>query len=44
MKQLLLLAIGLLMNLSAIAANNPTIEIKTSVGTVLIELYPDKAR
>ncbi len=43
MKQLLLLAIGLLMNLSAIAANNPTIEIKTSVGTVLIELYPDKA-
>ena len=44
MKQLLLLAVGLLMNLSALAANtNPTVEMKTSMGTVVIELYQDKA-
>ncbi len=44
MKQLLLLAVGLLMNWCAFAtAANPTVEMKTSMGTVVIELYPDKA-
>ena len=42
MKKLFLLAIGLLCNLHAFAAN-PTVEMKTSQGTVVIELYADKA-
>ncbi|MFA7268264.1 MAG: peptidylprolyl isomerase [Sterolibacterium sp.] len=42
MRYLLLLAIGLLSNLSAFAAN-PTVELKTNQGTLVIELYADKA-
>jgi peptidyl-prolyl cis-trans isomerase A (cyclophilin A) len=42
MKHLVLLAVGLLLNLSAFAAN-PTLELKTSQGTLVIELYADKA-
>ncbi|MFA7293775.1 MAG: peptidylprolyl isomerase [Rhodocyclaceae bacterium] len=42
MKHLVLLAVGLLLNLSAFAAN-PTLEMKTSQGTLIIELYADKA-
>jgi len=42
MKHLVLLAIGLLINLSAFAAN-PTVEMKTNQGTLVIELYADKA-
>ena len=42
MKHLYLLAIGLLLNLSAFAAN-PVVELKTNQGTLVIELYADKA-
>ena len=42
MKYLFLLAVGLLLNLSAFAAN-PVVEMKTSQGTLIIELYGDKA-
>lgn len=42
MKQLILLACGLLLNLPAFATN-PMLEMKTSQGAVLIELYSDKA-
>ncbi|MBI5921506.1 MAG: peptidyl-prolyl cis-trans isomerase [Betaproteobacteria bacterium] len=42
MKHLVLLAVGLLLNLAAFAAN-PTLEMKTSQGTLIIELYADKA-
>ncbi|SMB28949.1 peptidyl-prolyl cis-trans isomerase precursor (PPIase) (Rotamase) [Sterolibacterium denitrificans] len=42
MKKLLLLALGLLMNFSVHAAN-PQVEMKTSMGTISIELYADKA-
>ena len=41
MNKLCLLAAGLLLSLSAIA--NPTLEMKTSQGTIVIELYSDKA-
>jgi peptidyl-prolyl cis-trans isomerase A (cyclophilin A) len=44
MKRLLLLLTTLFITFSAFAApGNPTVEIKTSQGIVLIELYPDKA-
>ena len=46
MKRLFLLAAGLLLNLPALAANpaaNPMVEMKTSQGTLVIELYADKA-
>ena len=39
---LLLLAIGFLLNVSVYAAN-PMVEMKTSHGTVVIELYADKS-
>ncbi|MFA7280559.1 MAG: peptidylprolyl isomerase [Sterolibacterium sp.] len=42
MKHLVLLAIGLLLNLSVFAAN-PTVEVKTSQGTLIVEVYADKA-
>jgi len=42
MRHLFLLALGLLFNLSAFAAN-PVVEVKTNQGTLLIELYADKA-
>lgn len=42
MKKLLLLALGLLVNFSVHAAN-PQLEMKTSQGIILIELYADKA-
>ncbi|MCX7169646.1 MAG: peptidylprolyl isomerase [Proteobacteria bacterium] len=42
MKHLFLLAAGLLLNLSALAAN-PLVEVKTSQGTLVIELFADKA-
>jgi len=42
MKKLILLACGLLLNLPAYAAN-PKLEMKTSQGVVIIELYADKA-
>jgi peptidyl-prolyl cis-trans isomerase A (cyclophilin A) len=42
LKKLILLACGLLLNLPAFAAN-PTLEMKTSQGVVVIELYADKA-
>lgn len=45
MKKLFLLALGLLMNVSAHAASpqNPQVEMKTSMGVITIELYADKA-
>ena len=42
MKYLFLLAAGLLLNLPAFAAN-PMVEMKTSQGTFVIELFADKA-
>ncbi|MDD5177447.1 MAG: peptidylprolyl isomerase [Sterolibacterium sp.] len=42
MKRLFMLAIGLLLTLPAFAAN-PVVEMKTSQGTLIIELYGDKA-
>ncbi len=42
MRQLILLAVSLLLSLSAFAAN-PMVEMKTSQGTIVIELYADKA-
>ncbi len=42
MHRLLLLAIALLFSIAAHAAN-PQVEMKTSQGTVIIELYQDKA-
>ena len=42
MRRLFLLAAGLLLNLPAFAAN-PMVEMKTSQGTLVIELYADKA-
>lgn len=42
MKKLLLLALGLLMNISVHAAN-PQLEMKTSMGVITIELYADQA-
>ena len=42
MKHLFLLAVSLLLNLPALAAN-PLVEMKTSQGTLIIELYADKA-
>ena len=42
MRRLFLLAAGLLLNLPVFAAN-PMVEMKTSQGTVTIELYADKA-
>ncbi|MDP2809051.1 MAG: peptidylprolyl isomerase [Rhodocyclaceae bacterium] len=41
MKKLCLLALGLLLSLSVCA--NPALEMKTSQGTLVIELYADKA-
>lgn len=43
MKRLILVAFGLLLNLSACTTINPMLEMKTSQGVVLIELYSDKA-
>jgi len=42
MKQLLLLAAGLILSLQAWAAN-PMVEIKTNQGSIVAELYADKA-
>ena len=42
MHRLLLLALALLSSISALAAN-PQLEVKTSMGTLTIELYEDKA-
>ena len=42
MHRLLLLALALLSSMSALAAN-PQLEVKTSMGTLTIELYEDKA-
>ena len=42
MRSLFLLAAALLINLPVFAAN-PTVEMKTNQGTVVIELYADKA-
>ena len=42
MKKLFSLAFGLLLGVHAFAAN-PVVEMKTNTGTVMIELYPDKA-
>ncbi|MBZ0131404.1 MAG: peptidylprolyl isomerase [Rhodocyclaceae bacterium] len=42
MKKLTALAVGLLMSLSAIAAN-PVVEMKTNQGLIVIELHADKA-
>ena len=42
MKKMYLLACGLLLSLHAFAAN-PMVEMKTNMGTVVIELYPEKA-
>ena len=42
MRRLLFLAIALLSSFAACAAN-PQVEMKTSLGTLTIELYPDKA-
>ncbi|TRZ67713.1 MAG: peptidyl-prolyl cis-trans isomerase [Rhodocyclaceae bacterium] len=42
MKHLFLLAVGLLLNLQVFAAN-PMVEMKTNHGTLVIELYADKA-
>ena len=42
MKHLFLLAAGLLLNLPVFAAN-PMVEMKTNQGTLVIELYADKA-
>jgi len=42
MHRLLLLAFALLSSITAFAAN-PQLEVKTSLGTISIELYEDKA-
>ena len=42
MKKLFLLAAGLLLSLHAFAAN-PAVEMKTNQGTIVVELYADKA-
>lgn len=42
MKKLLLALLTFALSLSAHAAN-PVVEMKTSMGTIVIELYPDKA-
>lgn len=42
MKNLMLLALASLISFAAAAAN-PIVEMKTSVGTISIELYPEKA-
>ena len=42
MKKLFALAVGLLLSLSALAAN-PVVEMKTNQGTILIELDAEKA-
>lgn len=42
MKKLLSLAFGLFLSLHALASN-PVIEMKTNMGTIVIELYPEKA-
>jgi peptidyl-prolyl cis-trans isomerase A (cyclophilin A) len=42
MHRLLLLALALLSSISALAAN-PQLEVKTSMGTITVELYEDKA-
>ncbi|MBX3646647.1 MAG: peptidyl-prolyl cis-trans isomerase [Rhodocyclaceae bacterium] len=42
MKKLTALAVGLLMSLSAMAAN-PVVEMKTNQGLIVIELHADKA-
>ncbi len=42
MNKFLLLAAGLLLSLNLFAAN-PVVEMKTNMGTIVIELYPDKA-
>ena len=42
MRRLLFLAIALLSSFAACAAN-PQVEMKTSLGTLTIELYPDRA-
>ena len=42
MKKLFALAVGLIWNLSVLAAN-PILEMKTNQGTIFIELYADKA-
>jgi len=42
MKRILLILLALIAPLSALAAN-PAVEFKTSFGTFVIELYPDKA-
>ena len=42
MHRLLMLAFALLSSFAAFAAN-PQLEVKTSLGTISIELYQDKA-
>src|SRR5512134_1281769 len=42
MKRILLFLFALIAPVSALAAN-PAVELKTSLGTIVIELYPDKA-
>lgn len=42
MKRLFLLAAGLILSLQALAAN-PLVEMKTNQGSIVIELYADKA-
>ena len=42
MKKIIAFLFALALALPAVAAN-PTVEMKTSMGTVVIELYPDKA-
>jgi len=42
MKKLLGIAFALLLNTGAFAAN-PQVEIRTNVGVIVVELYPDKA-
>ena len=42
MRHLFLLAVGLLLSLSAFAAN-PLVEVKTSQGTLVVEVFADKS-